>query len=80
MTKDNRDLAHRRQRLGLNQPHIANFFGFSFPELSKFETGKRKHDDLPGNRTRADYEALLDKLEAMSDAQLAAWAKKYGAK
>lgn len=75
LTKDNKDLANRRQRVGANQPHVAHYFGFSFPELSKFETGRR--DDLPRGHTRAEYEALLEKLEAMTEKQLAAWLEKY---
>ncbi len=66
---DNLDLAVRRIRLGLSQAAIAERMGrFHFSELSRFEHGQR--DFLPARargerkQTRADYERVLDELEA----------------
>jgi len=80
---DNRDLQNRRNRLGLSQQDIADIFcgfdpaneeergkGFSFSNVSRFETGER--DTMPAPRrgvprlVREDYEDLLDRLERES--------------
>ncbi len=58
---DNLDLQTRRRRLGLNQWQVAQFLGIKRAAyISEFETSDRK---LPNSLTRADYEALLDRLE-----------------
>lgn len=73
---DNLDLGTRRKRLGLSQQDIADLLcgfeagsgqGFSFSNVSRFETGFS--DSMPprsrGERrlTRDDYDELLTQLE-----------------
>jgi len=52
----------RRRRLGLSLDEVAFAMGTSVSTLSRFERGMLA--TLPGEQTEADYEAVLDQLEA----------------
>lgn len=59
----NLDLRKRRKVLGISLDEIGSLLGgVDTAALSRFERGYR--DGLPNGLTRADYEALLDRLES----------------
>lgn len=63
MPSDNLDLQARRRRLRLNQWDMAEKLGLERQAyISEFETGRRK--TFPNGLGRADYERVLDQLEA----------------
>ena len=60
---DNLDLQTRRRRLRLNQWDIARELGLGRAAyVSELETGKRV--SFPNGLGRADYERVLDQIEA----------------
>lgn len=67
MTADNLDLRRRRKELNLSLDDAAALlYGrdkatANVPALSRFERGKRT--DLPGGKTRKDFERVLDAVE-----------------
>lgn len=61
--KDNLDLQMRRKRLRVLQHEVAERLGLARDaDVSEFELGKRA--TLPHGKGRADYERVLDQLEA----------------
>lgn len=63
---DNMDLYTRRRRLRLRQWEVAELLGLG-PRgayVSEFETGRTGKFPKRSGVTRADYERLLDRLEA----------------
>jgi len=69
--EDNRDLMIRRKRLGLRLEDVGEQFGVSAVTLSAFERGRNRSMYAGGDRAkrigRAEYEALLEQLEAERD-------------